>query len=123
MNNLIIIGNVTKNPALRATQSGLQVCSFTVAVNRYKKDETDFFRVTAWDKLADICSKYLVKGSKVCVQGPVSGNSYENNGKTYYSLEVNAQNVEFLSPKTDPVDVAVDKQSGMVVVDEDDLPF
>ena len=79
MNKLTIIGNLTRDPELRTTASGVNVCSFTVAVNRRNRrddqngqPEADFFRVTAWRQLADICSKYLAKGRKVCVVGAVS---------------------------------------------------
>lgn len=102
MNKLVIIGNVTKDPDVRTTQSGINVCRFTVAVNRHKKDgedETDYFRVTAWRGLADVCGKYLQKGKKVCVTGPVSVSTNESNGKTYANLEVIADDIEFLSPR------------------------
>ena len=103
MNKLTIIGNLTKDPELRTTQSGVSVCSFTVAVNRRKKDqqeETDYFRVTAWRERAEICAKWLIKGRKVCVIGPVSVSTYAGqDGKTYANLEVLADEVEFLSSK------------------------
>ena len=108
MNKLIIIGNLTKDPELRSTQSGVQVCSFTVAVNRKAtKDgtpEADFFRVTAWRQLAEICGKYLVKGNKVCVIGPVSCEQYAGkDGKAYANMIVTADEVQFLTPKTAPL--------------------
>ena len=104
MNKLTIIGNVTKDAEARTTQTGVNVCSFTVAVNKKKKkgeqNETDYFRVTAWRGLADICGQYVKKGSKVCVVGPVSVSTYtNNNGETKASLEVTADDVEFLSSK------------------------
>ena len=79
MNKLTIIGNLTRDPELRTTATGVNVCSFTVAVNRRNRrddqngqPEADFFRVTAWRQLADICSKYLAKGRKVCVSGQLN---------------------------------------------------
>ena len=104
MNKLTIIGGVTRDSELRQTQTGVSVCSFTVAVNRKKKkgeqSETDYFRVTAWRGLADICGSYVKKGSKVCVVGPVSVSTYtNNNGETKATLEVTADDVEFLSSK------------------------
>jgi single-strand DNA-binding protein len=135
MNQLNIIGNVCKDPELRATQTGKEVCSFTVAVNRRKSakagvEETDFFKVTAWEKLAAICKQYLFKGSKVAVTGSVSVSTYEKNGNHYASLDVTASNVEFLGHKN-PVDDApmaptADEKKGFVAVDRDDpdfLPF
>lgn len=133
MNSLTIIGNLTRDPELRSTSAGIPVCTFTVAVNRRKagaeagRPEADFFRVTAWRQLGELCSKYLAKGRKVCVIGSVAVNTFAgSDGGTRASLEVNADQVEFLSPRgerSDPVDVAVDKKSGMVVVGQDDLPF
>ena len=98
------IGNLTKNCELRTTATGLSVCTFTVAVNRKTKDgnqpEADFFRVTAWRQLGETCAKYLSKGRKVCVIGPVSVSTYKaQDGSTRASLEVTADDVEFLSPK------------------------
>lgn len=101
MNKLTIIGNLTRDPETRVTQSGSSVCSFTVAVNRRgKSDEADFFRVSAWNKLAETCQQYLSKGRKVAVTGPVSVSTYTGqDGKAYANLEVMAQDVEFLTPK------------------------
>ena len=104
MNKLVIIGNLTGNPELRTTQAGKSVCSFTVAVNRRKKSEgqpdADFFRVSAWNQLAENCGKYLIKGKKVCVVGGVSVRSYETqDGRHGANMEVMASEVEFLSTK------------------------
>lgn len=103
MNKLTIIGNLTRDPELRTTQSGISVCSFTVAVNRRRtqgqQPEADFFRVSAWRQLGENCGKWLVKGKKVCVVGPVSVSTYQgNDGNTRAQLEVTAEDVEFLSP-------------------------
>lgn len=125
MNRLIITGNCTKDAELRTTPQGKNVCTFTVAVNRRKKiegqPETDYFRVSAWDALADNCAKYLVKGKKVAVVGAVSVHVFtKQNGEAGASLEVVANEVEFLSPKTD----SVDPQSGMTKVDHvEGLPY
>lgn len=123
MNRLIIIGNVTRDPELRTTQSGKTVCTFSVAVNRKgkKKDdqqETDYFRVSAWDALGDNCGKYLTKGKKVAVVGAVSVHSFKNaKGDPGASLEVLASEVEFLTPRE-----AMD-QSGMQRVTPENNPF
>ena len=107
MNKLHIIGNLTRDPELRTTQSGVSVCTFTVAVNRRKtssndQPEADFFRVTAWRALGENCSKYLSKGRKVAVVGAVSVSTYQaNDGTTRASLEVTADDVEFLSSRQD----------------------
>ena len=99
MNKLTIIGNLTRDPELRTTPQGINVCDFTVAVNGRKQgDDATYFRVTVWRGLADVCAKYLAKGRKVCVVGPVSARSYQTqNGDTRVTLEVTAEDVEFLS--------------------------
>ena len=107
MNKLTIIGNLTKAPEQRTTQSGIAVTTFTVAVNRRRtqdgQQEADFFRVTAWRGLAETCGKYLDKGRKVCVIGAVSVSTYKGqDGQTRASMEVTAEDVEFLSPKDSP---------------------
>lgn len=127
MNKLTIIGNLTRDPETRVTQSGSSVCTFTVAVNRRgKNDEADFFRVSAWNKLAETCKKYLSKGRKVAVTGPVSVSTYTGqDGKTYANLEVMAQDVEFLSPKAEQAAQApaAPVNNGYQEVTDDDLPF
>ncbi len=142
MNKLTIIGNLTRDPELRTVgQDKIPVCSFTVAVNRRRQSqdgqqEADFFRVTAWRTLGENCARYLAKGRKVCVVGPVSVNTYAgSDGQTRASMEVNAEEVEFLSPRENAQQIAQSEQkpsaapssapSGYVPVpaSEDELPF
>lgn len=131
MNRVMIIGNVVRTPELRTTATGISVCTFTVAVNRRKaqgqQPEADFFRVSAWRELGENCAKWLIKGKKVAVVGPVSVSTYQGqDGKTYASLEVTASDVEFLSPAGQPAPQEapkVDQQSGMQQVEPDELPF
>lgn len=135
MNKLFIIGNLVRNPELRSTQSGIPVCTFTVAVNRKKtaeagQPEADYFRCTAWRQLAENCNRFLSKGKKVGVVGSLTLGGYTaKDGTTKSSMEVSADEVEFLSPR-EPVDDAViqptaDEKKGFVKVDESDsdLPF
>ena len=139
MNKLTIIGNLTRDPELRSTTNGTSVCDFTVAVNRRARrdaqntqPEADFFRVSAWNQLAEICSKFLAKGRKVCVVGPVSARTYQaSDGTTRVSLEVRADDVEFLSARGEteavpaaPAAPAADTQpAGFTSVETDELPF
>jgi len=134
MNKLTIIGNLTKDPELRTTATGLSVCTFSVAVNRRKRDESgqdeaDFFRVTAWRELGELCAKWLIKGRKVAVVGPVSFSTYTgNDGKTYANLEVLAQDVEFLTPRDQEAPKPQPKPqnsapAGFAQVETDELPF
>lgn len=105
MNKITLIGNLTKDPEMRTTPNGVSVCSFTIAVNRRFKDSagesvTDFFRINAWRTLGEICGKSLSKGKKVAVLGELNARTYESKqGKTMMSLDVNADEIEFLSPK------------------------
>lgn len=103
MNKLFLVGNLVKDPELRTTQSGINVCTFTVAVNKRQKGDSqaaEFFRVSAWRQLGENCHKFLAKGRKVCVVGEVSVSTYTTqNGETRANLEVNAQDVEFLTPR------------------------
>ena len=96
MNQLVIIGNLTRAPELRQTQDGTPVCNFTVAVNRRVRaganPEADYFRVTAWRGLGENCNRYLEKGRKVAVTGTVSARAYTgNDGGVRASLEVTAK--------------------------------
>lgn len=118
----MIIGNLTKNPELRTTQTGKSVCSFTIAVNRRKKidgqPDVDFFRVTAWEQMGENCAKYLTKGKKVSVVGSVSARAFTNSkGEPGASLEVMAKEVEFLSSSN------TDQQTGMHKVEAAGNPF
>lgn len=96
MNKIILIGNVSSAPETKNTQKA-SVCVFNVAVNN--EDHTDFYRINAWRGLGEICQRYLDKGKKVCVTGNLSPRLYEAKGKTFMSLDVTADEVEFLSPK------------------------
>lgn len=133
MNKITIIGNLTKAPELRSTQDGTPVCGFTVAVNRPKTKNNpepgaDFFNVNAWRGLGENCAKFLDKGRKVAVTGRISLRTWEKDGKHGASLEVLAEDVEFLTSRTEtatPPEPAphVDPQSGFATVEPDDLPF
>ena len=153
MNKLFIVGNLTRDPELRTTQSGISVCSFTVAVNRRRasqdqsQPQADFFRVTAWRALGENCAKYLAKGRKVSVVGSVAVSTYQaQDGSTRAQLEVTADDVEFLTPKSEqpgqynpagtgidwsqyatppqpPVQAPTPSSQQYVEVDEDELPF
>ena len=133
MNKLTIIGNLTKDPELRTTTAGKKVCSFTVAANRRKKipgqPDADFFKVSAWNDLGENCAKFLVKGKKVCVIGPVSVHPYlTQKGEAAANMEINADEVEFLSPRQEQTEIQppaekVDQQSGFTAVTTSELPF
>lgn len=124
MNKLIIIGNLTRDPEVREFDGKL-CCTFTVAVNRRVRSnahpQADYVRVSAWEQLGDRCAKYLAKGKKVCVEGPVCAHGYNDNaGQVRASLEMTARDVEFLTPRSS--DASQGAQDGFVPVDESDLP-
>ncbi|MBR2824061.1 MAG: single-stranded DNA-binding protein [Clostridia bacterium] len=144
MNRLFIIGNLVRDPELRNTPAGDSVCDFTVAVNRRARrdaqngqQEADFFRVSAWRQLGENCAKYLAKGRKVAVTGSVRVRTYQaNDGTTRASLEVQAEDVEFLTPRGEsdgmtggyapaaaPAPAADPATNGFTSVEPDELPF
>lgn len=125
MNKLTIIGNLTKDPELRTTQNGISVCTFTVAVNRRAKDkdpEADYFNVTAWRVLGENAARFLTKGKKVAVIGSVTLRTWEKEDKHGASMEVTADDIEYLSPRvSDPVETQT--HGGFTQVETDELPF
>lgn len=128
MNSLHIIGNLVRDPETRVTQSGSTVCSFTVAVNRKKKvqgqPDADFFRVSAWNQLGEVCQKYLAKGRKVSVVGSVTAHAYTTqDGKPAASLDVMAGDIEFLSSRGDAENNSAPDESGYTRVNDDDVPW
>jgi single-strand DNA-binding protein len=129
MNKLIVIGNLTAEPELRSTPNGIPVCTFRIAVNGRKQDEPAmFFRITAWRQLGENCNRYLAKGKKVFVSGPVSVTTYTaKDGTTRASLEVTAEDVEFLSAAGtadhEAAGTQADAKAGFVKVDSEELPF
>ena len=129
MNKAILIGNVTKDPTMRTTKSGVAACGFTLAVNRRYKDAsgekiTDFIPVVAWRKTAELCGKYLEKGHKVGVVGEIQTRSYDKEGIRRYVTEVIADEVEFLT-KRETGNEAVEalQLGGFSEIDDSDLPF
>lgn len=108
MNKTILIGNLTRAPELRATRTGVPVCTFTLAVNRRFKGEdgkagVDFIGVVAWRQLGELCVKYLAKGRKAAVVGSVQVRGYEDReGVRRTAVEVVADEVEFLSTQAQP---------------------
>ena len=143
MNKIILIGNLTRDPELRTTPNGITVCNFDIAVNDRRgrnqqngqQEQTQYFRITVWRQLGETCQRYLAKGRKVYVSGPLTARTYQaNDGTTRVSLEVNANDVEFLSSRNDdasggytapapsaPAPMA--QASGFTAVETDDLPF
>ena len=108
LNRIVIIGRLTRDPEMRQTPSGTAVCTFTLAVDRSFKSangerETDFIPVVAWRQLGETCGRYLAKGKLAAVDGRLQLRRYEDkDGSKRTAAEVIADNVRFLSPKSEP---------------------
>lgn len=103
INQVILMGNLTRDPELRSTPSGQSVCSFGLAVNRSWQDQqgqtqeaVDFFDITAWGKLGELVNQYLRKGRRCLVQGRLSYRAWEKDGQKHSKVEVIANDVTFL---------------------------
>lgn len=104
MNKVILSGRLVRDPELRYTQTGKAVANFTLAVNRrfsHNQEQTaDFIPIVVWDKLAEVCSKHLFKGSQVLIEGRMQVRNYEaQDGSKRYVTEVIAQELEFMGSK------------------------
>lgn len=106
MNKVILIGNLTRDPELTETTSGIKICRFSIAVGRnYSgadgEKKTDFFNIVAWRGLGENVARYCRKGSKVCVSGSIELRNYEDSqGVKRTGVDIIAQDVEFLSTRT-----------------------
>jgi len=98
MNQVVLIGNLTKDVDCKAVSTGDLVARFSIAVNR-GKDNVDFINCEAWGKLADNIQQYCKKGSKIAVVGSIRVENFDKDGekRTYY--KVNCFSIEFLSKK------------------------
>ena len=137
MNKVILVGNLTRDPELSETPSGVAVCRFAIAVSRdYANSdgtrETDFFNITVWRGRAENCGKYLKKGSKVAIVGSLQTRSYEDkDGIKRNVTDVVANEVEFLSPRNaqgeDDADSGVSsvkrERPQLEAIDDNQLPF
>lgn len=127
MNKVVLMGRLTKEPEMRATQSGTGVCSFSLAVSRRFKQEgqpdADFINVTAWAKTAEFVSKYFTKGQQVGVIGRMQTRNYDDkDGKKVYVTEVVAEEVYFADSKKEQSNVTT-SEGFMAVEGDSSLPF
>lgn len=141
MNSIHIIGRLGRDPELRYTQAGKAVASFSVAVDRRQKGETDWFNVSAWEKTAELCNEYLRKGRQVAVRGRMQSRQYEKDGAKVTAWDLVAEEVQFIGPREEesapaPTPAPVQKQAprkptgrqavelmAPSQVDFDDVPF
>lgn len=139
-NKWIGIGRLTRDPEVKQTQSGLSVCSFTIAVNRpYSKDgnkQADFIDVVAWRERAEFVSRYFSKGKPILVEGSIQTRQYtDKNDQKRTAVEVVADNVRFIGgkdsePGASPTQKTADVYAGSAesqdfteIQDDGDLPF
>ena len=135
MNKVILVGNLTRDPELSETPSGVAVCRFAIAVSRdYANSEgnreTDFFNITVWRGRAENCGKYLKKGNKVAVVGSIQTRSYEDkDGIKRNVTDIIANEVEFLTPRNAQGDedvapvVSRREPPQLEAIDDNQLPF
>lgn len=128
MNKVFLIGNLTRDPELSETNSGISVCRISIAVNRRRtgdgEPQTDFFNVTAWRGLADNVAKYCKKGNKIAVSGSIQIRQYEaNDGTKRTAVDVVAEDVEFLTPKPQESEAPKKKPPLEAFEDDSDIPF
>ena len=130
INKFFLVGNLTKDPELKETGTGITVCTFSIAVNRnFKtkegKQDVDYFNIVTWRKQAENAGKYLSKGSSVAVIGAIQNRCYEaSDGTKRYITEIIADDVQYLS-KADKTKT-VEKSGTQEVTgfpDDLDLPF
>lgn len=130
----IVVGYLGRDPELRFTPSGQQVCSFSVATSRswtdqsgQQQEKTTWFRVTAWGKLGELCHQYLAKGRLVLVEGEVDASAWTGQtGEPRASLEITARNVRFLGGRDSTGGPMAPRPSAPMeapAMDEEDIPF
>lgn len=104
VNKAIIVGNLGGDPELKYTKAGTAACNFSVATSEKWNDKegnpqerTEWHRIVAWGRTAEVCAEYLNKGSKVYLEGRIQTRTYEKDNETKYVTEIVAQDVTFLS--------------------------
>ncbi len=134
---MILVGNLGRDPEMRYTPGGQAVTNFSVATNRRytdssgeTRDETVWFRISAWGKQAETCNQYLKKGSRVLVEGRLNGDENGNprmwtgqDGTPRASFEVTSQNVRFLSGRDEGSLGGDEGGSAAAPPPDDDIPF
>lgn len=137
LNKVMIIGNVGRDPEMRYLQDGTPMTSFSVATSRAwttpdgdRREETDWFNVVAWRKLAETCNQFVTKGRKVYIEGRLQTRSWEGqDGQKHYRTEVIAQTMILLDRRPGGAGAPTDDFSQRPApdaegpIEPDDLPF
>ena len=107
LNKMLVIGNVGRDPEMRYTPNGSAVTNFSIAVSRRytangeQREETEWFDVSAWNRLAEVCNNYVSKGMKIYVEGSLRSRSWVGqDGQTRFRNEISAYTVQFLTPRS-----------------------
>ncbi len=130
LNRVQLIGNLTRDPELRYTPNGTAVCSFSIATNRTwkteageKREETEFHRIVAWNKLAELCSQFLTKGRKVYVEGRLTTRSWTGqDGNQRTTTEIVIQDMILLDRRPEGVTGASENDSEQAQAEEEKRP-
>jgi len=128
-NKTFLIGRLTRDPEYRLTPSGIAVTKFTIAIDRFKKQDgessADFIRVVAWRRLAEICNQFLKKGRLVSIEGRLQVDSYEKDGEKRYVYDVIADTMQMLerAHATDAAFSTADAPQFQSVSQENEAPF
>jgi len=130
LNKVFLIGNLTKDPEIKRTPTGMAVTDLRVAVNRkfkgadgQMKDETCFVNVTAWARQAETSAQYLNKGSQIMVEGRLKYDEWEKNGQKMNRLTVVAENIQFLgAPRQRAEQGAPEEQTPVAAARDEQLP-
>jgi len=127
VNKAILVGNLTKDPEVKYTNSGAAVCNFSVATNEKwkgkdgtKQERTEYHRIVAWEKTAELCGEFLSKGRSVYIEGRIQTRDWEDkDGNKRYTTEIVAQSVQFLD-KASAAEADGQQRGGS---DDDGVPF
>lgn len=126
LNHCHFIGNLGRDPELRYAPSGDAICNFSIACGWKTKDKegTEWIRITAFGKLAEIAGQYLKKGSQVYISGRMTTRKWKNKeGVEQFSTEINADQMQMLGAKTESAAPPVSKQTASIDDMDSDLPF
>ena len=129
MNQVILIGRITKDPEVKTTQNDIAVCSFTLAVDRKFKNangerEANFISCVAWKQTAELIGKYFQKGSKIGVIGNIQTRSYEKDGHKVYVTEIVVDQIEFVESKGESKPQNATIEPHYATIDDDTtIPF
>ena len=122
LNKVIIIGNLGKDPEIKYTQNGTAVANFSVATTFKPKDgdeKTEWHRIVAWDRLAEIIGEWVRKGSQIYIEGRLQTRSWEKDGVTRYTTEIIAERMLMLGGK----DKTQDNFEPKTTPENDDIPY